>query len=89
MEFEFDPYKSAVNKEKHGIDFIEAQALWFDPGKVEIKARTVGEPRKLIIAMLDEKVWSAIFTMRKNTIRIISVRKSRKDETEIYFNRGI
>lgn len=89
MEFEFDPYKSAVNKEKHGIDFIEAQALWFDSGKVEIKARTVGEPRKLIIAMLDEKVWSAIFTMRKNTIRIISVRKSRKDETEIYFNRGI
>lgn len=65
MEFEFDTNKSAVNKEKHGIDFIEAQSLWFNSEKVEINARTVGEPRKLIIAMLNEKVWSAIFTLRK------------------------
>ena len=28
MEFEFDPLKSETNKAKHGIDFIEAQALW-------------------------------------------------------------
>jgi uncharacterized protein len=86
MEFEFDPKKSAKNKEKHGIDFIEAQSLWLDPEKVEINARTVGEPRKMIIAMLNDKVWSAIFTMRINKIRIISVRKSRENEKEIYYN---
>jgi uncharacterized protein len=28
VEFEFDPLKSAINKAKHGIDFIEAQVLW-------------------------------------------------------------
>ncbi len=28
--FEFDPGKSATNKTKHGIDFVEAQALWKD-----------------------------------------------------------
>jgi len=28
MKFEFDINKSNQNKEKHGIDFIEAQALW-------------------------------------------------------------
>jgi uncharacterized protein len=89
MEFDFDPNKSAANKEKHGIDFIEAQSLWLDPGKIEINARTIGEPRKLIVAMRNKKIWSAIFTMRKNTIRIISVRKSRKNEKEIYYNRGI
>ena len=32
MEFEFDPAKSAANKDKHGIDFVEAQALWLDGG---------------------------------------------------------
>lgn len=30
MEFEFDERKSAANKAKHGIDFVEAQALWLD-----------------------------------------------------------
>jgi hypothetical protein len=28
VKFEFDPQKSETNKAKHGIDFIEAQALW-------------------------------------------------------------
>ena len=31
MKFEYDPDKSAANREKHGIDFDEAQALWNDP----------------------------------------------------------
>ncbi|MSO62009.1 MAG: hypothetical protein EXQ50_07965 [Acidobacteria bacterium] len=31
MEFEFDPAKSAANKAKHGIDFVEAQEFWNDP----------------------------------------------------------
>ena len=44
MEFEFDNQKSRSNKEKHGIDFVEAQALWHDIGRVEIPARTKDEP---------------------------------------------
>ena len=40
LEFEFDPNKSQSNKNKHGIDFIEAQALWLDAQKVEIPAQT-------------------------------------------------
>jgi len=27
MDFEFDPQKSLVNKEKHGVDFVEASGL--------------------------------------------------------------
>ena len=30
MEFEFDRLKSGRNKEKHGIDFVEAQLIWED-----------------------------------------------------------
>ena len=29
--FEFDPAKSAANRDKHGIDFVEAQGLWGGP----------------------------------------------------------
>ncbi|MBM4045702.1 MAG: hypothetical protein FJ279_11350 [Planctomycetes bacterium] len=40
MEFEFDPKKSESNKQKHGIDFLEAQALWQDTDRIEVPART-------------------------------------------------
>jgi uncharacterized DUF497 family protein len=37
MEFEFDPEKSAANRQEHGIDFEDAQVLWSDPDAVEIR----------------------------------------------------
>ena len=82
--FEFDKNKSESNKRKHGIDFESARKLWEDSNRIEIPARWVDEPRFLLIARLDEDTWSAIFTLRKNRIRIISVRKARDDEKEIY-----
>jgi len=84
MEFEFDPQKSQANKKKHGIDFYEAQALWDDPDLIEIPVRTSDEPRFLIIAKSSGKHWSGVITYRGGTIRIISVRRSRKEEVDIY-----
>jgi len=84
MNFEFDPNKSAKNKEKHGIDFLEAQALWDDPDLLEIPARTDDEPRSLIIGQIAKKFWSGVITYRGENIRIISVRRSRTEEVEIY-----
>jgi len=84
MEFEFDPQKNKKNKEKHGIDFVEAQKLWEDPYRVEIPARYVDEPRYLLIGRIKDEYWSAIFTYRSDKIRIISVRRARKNEKEIY-----
>jgi uncharacterized DUF497 family protein len=84
LEFEFDPEKSRVNLEKHGIDFLQAQSLWLDENRVEIPARTEDEPRALLIAKWDGRLWSAIFTWRGHSIRIISVRRSRKQEEVIY-----
>ncbi len=85
MNFEYDSNKSLINKQKHGIDFDEAQSLWSDARRIEVEARTVGELRKLLIAEHNGDVWSAIFTLRKDRVRIISVRKSRKNEKEIYY----
>ncbi len=84
MEFEFDPAKSEGNRKKHGIDFIEAQALWDDPDFIEIPVRTIDEARFLVIGKISEKHWSAIITYRNEKARIISVRRSRKEEVEIY-----
>jgi hypothetical protein len=84
MDFEFDHKKSDSNKAKHGIDFFEAQELWDDPDLVEIPLRTSDEPRYLVIGRILEKHWSGIITYRRDKIRIISVRRSRKEEVDIY-----
>ena len=84
MEFEFDPTKNDSNKKKHGIDFYEAQALWNDSDFIEIPLKTIDEPRFLIIGRISEQHWSAIITYRSDNIRIISVRRSRKEEVYIY-----
>jgi len=84
MEFEFDPEKSTSNRKKHGIDFVEAQVLWDDLDLIEIPLITVDEPRYLVIGMIKGKHWSGIITYREERIRIISIRRSRKEEREIY-----
>ena len=84
MQFEFDPRKSELNKTKHGIDFIAAQQLWEDSNRVVVPARTLDDSRYLLIGKVFDKHWSAIFTLREETIRIISVRRSRPEEREIY-----
>lgn len=82
--FEYDDGKSQANLEKHGIDFLDAQALWKDPDLLEIKARSDDEPRFLVVGLLGSKHWSAVITYRNGTVRIISVRRSRKREVELY-----
>ena len=84
MEFEFDYKKSKINKEKHNIDFIEAQMLWEDPNLIEVPAKTTDEPRFLVIGRISNKYWSGIITYRNEIIRIISVRRSRLEEVNIY-----
>jgi uncharacterized DUF497 family protein len=84
VEIEFDKGKSDINKKKHGIDFIEARALWQDEKRIEIPARTVDEARLLIVGIIEGIHWSAIVTCRGNRIRIISVRHSREEEVKLY-----
>jgi len=85
MEFEFDPKKSKTNKEKHGIDFYEAQKIWDDENAIVIPAKNVkGEKRYALIGKLNGKCWICIFVLRKSACRIISVRRCRKKEETIY-----
>ena len=83
MEFEFDPRKSDSNKAKHGIDFVEAQALWKSK-HIRLGAKDALEKRYMVIGRIGSAHWSAIITYRGGTIRIISVRKSTPSEIHTY-----
>jgi uncharacterized DUF497 family protein len=87
MKFEYDSVKSSLNKMKHGIDFEEAQMLWDDSNRLEIKAKTTDEVRYMVIGMIKKKHWSAIITPRGDLTRIISVRRSRTEEVAYYESR--
>jgi len=84
MKFDFDPKKSEANQTKHGIDFVDAQMLWDDPDRLQVGARTQGEPRLMLIGRIRDKHWSAVFTIRGDITRIIPVRRSRAKEVEKY-----
>ena len=84
ITFEFDEEKSQANLLKHGINFVDAQALWEDPRLLEIIAKTEDEPRYLMIGLINGKYWSAVITYRSTNIRLISVRRSRPEEVSLY-----
>ena len=83
-DFEFDADKSKTNLKKHGIDFQAAQELWKDTDLLEFQVKSDNEHRFLVIGLIGVKHWSAVVTYRDERIRLISVRRSRKKEVELY-----
>jgi uncharacterized DUF497 family protein len=88
IDFEWDPVKSQSNRRKHGIDFETAKDLWLDENRVEIQAPHPVEDRKILIAKHLDKIWTAIYTPRQDAIRIISVRRARQKEVDLYEEKG-
>ena len=85
MELDFDEDKSSATLKKHGMDFSTARDIWQDPDVLEIPLATSDEPRLMVIGKIQGKQWSAIITYRgQQRIRIISVRRSRKEEVALY-----
>jgi uncharacterized protein len=84
MKFEFNPTKSRINKTKHGIDFIEAQHIREDPDRIEIPAKSLDEPRWMVIGKIKTKHYSCILTIRGDRVRIISVRRARPEDVSIH-----
>ena len=83
MIFEFDPEKSLANQLKHGIDFSEGQLLW-ENICIELDSPFLGELRKLVIGKINDNFWTAIITHRNDKVRIISIRRSRTNEKNLY-----
>jgi len=81
--FEWDPEKEKKNIAKHGIDFDEAAAL-FDGPRVEKESDQTGEKRWLTTGLLDGKLWTVVYTVRSDSIRIISIRRAGNNERREY-----
>ena len=86
-KYEWDEKKNKSNIEKHSIDFEEATKV-FDDEKHKIrKSNQNGENRWKAIGIISKWLFSVIFTMREQAIRIISARRANKDERQIYLNK--
>jgi len=84
MKFKYDINKSLSKKQKYGIDFEEAKLLWNDDRMVEIKTSYEDEERFVNIGKITTKIYTVVTTYRKENIKIISARRARKKEIEIY-----
>ncbi len=90
MTFEYDAQKSKANKNKHGLDFEQAKALWDDYFAIELQSKQIqGEDRFLLLGKIKHEHYTAIITYRDSNIRIISIRSSRKNEVVFYENNKI
>ncbi|MBI1861657.1 MAG: BrnT family toxin [Deltaproteobacteria bacterium] len=89
--FEWDGLKSAENKKKHGISFVEALEIW-QGNHITVSgiARTHdGEERSATIGVVAGVLYTAIWTLRRRSIRIISVRRARPNEEAAYKKRVV
>ena len=88
MDFEWDENKNKSNQEKHGIDFKDALYVFKDKNnKISPDLRKdYGESRWKIIGKIYGSIISVIYTLREETIRIISARKASRIEREEYNN---
>jgi len=85
-QFEYDPNKSASNKEKHGIDFEEAQDIWKDPDrKMEFSREEDSEIRYSATGDVKGIIHKAAYTYREERVRLISVRRASRNERLKYY----
>jgi len=86
MQFEWDPDKNDENEIKHGISFLDALAVFDDPGHIveDVTKPEYGEVRHKAVGTIGARFYTVIFTDRSDVRRVISVRRSRSNERRKY-----
>ncbi len=87
MEFEWDPLKAASNVKKHHVGFEEALTAFMDPFALSIHdpIHSEAENRFILVGLIIRQRYVAIaYTMRGETVRIISVRLATQKERRDY-----
>jgi uncharacterized protein len=86
MEVEWDPSKAAINLQKHGVRFSDAEAVLFDPNALSFEDTAAqGEQRFVVIGM--DHLWRllvVVYTDRGNCVRLISARSATRSERQKY-----
>lgn len=88
MIFEWDESKSHDCFDHRGFDFTYAAQVFFDPNRVVRKdTRFIyGEDRYQLIGLIEQRLFLVVYTLRSNSIRIISARKANQREVQYYEN---
>jgi len=85
MEFEWDDGKNKTNKRDHKIGFEAIFDFDWTSAQIADRSRVVdSEQRFAAIGPMRGKLYTVIYTWRKNTIRIISLRRSNRKEERAY-----
>jgi uncharacterized DUF497 family protein len=89
MEFEWDEEKATLNERKHGVPFPFATRVFLDENRLEgiDTRRQYGEPRWITIGLIESVEIAVAYTVRGETIRLISARKAERHEREDYWKR--
>ena len=85
MKITYDAAKYQTNIEKHGVSFdlvasfdMSTALIWQDMRK------DYQESRYCALGLIDARVYLLVFTMREDTVRVISFRKANKREVKKY-----
>jgi uncharacterized protein len=83
--FEWDPRKAASNFRKHGIRFADAVSVLEDANAITIVDDSAGEERFVTIgADALDRILVVVYTFRGRRIRIISARRTTRQERDQY-----
>lgn len=85
--FDYNDSKNISNKKKHGVSLEDARSLW-DAEHIIIPAKNIkDEKRYLILGMFLKKVHAAVFTYRKDKIRLISFHRADTKLERFYYEK--
>jgi len=84
MGAEWDEAKRLSNLTKHGIDFVDAEAVFDGRSVVISRSRHPGEERLLTTGIVDNAFVTVVWTRRYGLVRIISARRARDGERRDY-----
>jgi uncharacterized DUF497 family protein len=86
MEFEFDPAKDEANRFKHGQRLSFGVRVFDDPYSTLIPTfRSVdGKQRYKAVGLVDGKLYTAVYVLRDDRTRLISVPRSNTSEQRDY-----
>jgi uncharacterized protein len=83
LRYEWDEQKRLTNQIKHGLDFYDVSSV-FEYPHVIVPSAHGSEARFLSIGNFEGRFVTVVYTMRGERIRIISFRRARNAERDIY-----
>jgi uncharacterized DUF497 family protein len=90
VEFKWDLKKAEANRRKHGIEFLDAVIVFDDDRGITLLDESPREERYVTFGMDGQgRVLAVSYTLRGNTIRIISARRATARERAQYEDKRI